>query len=148
MALGLHLWRLLHHVVIARDLVSTLICTSILQETLPVIPKCVLDQPGQRQDPDPQGARCSAQVAQCSQCSKAQSSFDQSACSAAGLTHAVTSLTKEKKKKFYQFCFQNKWTGSWLRLPLRSCFLCRKWKREAAAGLNEPLLVTGLLFSA
>lgn len=99
MALGLHLWRLLHHVVIARDLVSTLICTSILQETLPVIPKCVLDQPGQRQDPDPQGARCSAQVAQCSQCSKAQSSFDQSACSAAGLTHAVTPLTKEKKKK-------------------------------------------------
>lgn len=38
--------------------------------------------------------------------------------------------------------------GSAAAARVESWLLCRKWKREAAAGLNEPLLVTGLLFSA
>lgn len=38
--------------------------------------------------------------------------------------------------------------GSVAAARVESWFLCRKWKREAAAaGLNEPLLVTGLISS-
>lgn len=98
MAPGLLLWRLLHHVLSARDLLPPLVCTSILQKTLPVVPKCGLDEPGQRRDPGPRGPRCSGRVAQCS---KAQSSLDQSACPAAGLTHRLPSVTKDlvRKKK-------------------------------------------------